>query len=86
MADLFATHDRAKVERELRRLERHCCRRDTFIDALDYSALDLQTQRKIIRLDRHLGEQLIFGHLYLMHLDDMTTLKENLDRTRRVAA
>ena len=78
MADLFSIRDRSTVERELRRLERHCCRRDTFIDTLDFSALDLATRREIMMEDEYLGEQLVFGQLYLMHLDNMIALQQSL--------
>lgn len=78
MADLFSIRDRATVQREPRRLERHSCRSDTFINALDFSALDMPERQAIIRQDECLDEQLDFGRLYLMHLDNMLALKQSL--------
>ena len=78
MPDLFSIHDRDTAAHELRRLERHSCRRDTFIEALDFNALDMPMRQAIIRQDECLGEQLVFGRMYLMHLDDMLALGQSL--------
>ena len=66
--DPFATRDIARAAAILAQLGRHAERREGFIDALDFDALDQQTQREICMKDHHLADQLAFGPIYLHHL------------------
>ncbi|MEP3145478.1 hypothetical protein [Qipengyuania citrea] len=66
--DPFATRDADHAARILTELGRYADQRDRFIDALDFDALDPQTQREICMEDHHLAEQLAFGPIYIHHL------------------
>lgn len=69
--DLFDDRDIARATRKLAALQRHAERRDRFLDALDFDALDPQTQREICMEDHHLAEQISFGPIYLYHLETL---------------
>ena len=66
--DPFSTRDADRATRILAELGRFSDQRDRFIDALDFDALDPQTQREICMEDHHLAEQLAFGPIYIHHL------------------
>lgn len=65
---LFAERDPERAGRKLRALERYAERREGFVDALDFDALDRTTAGRIRHDDEALNETLAFGDLYLDHL------------------
>lgn len=71
MSSLFCERDLCRACDKLTALERFAKRRERFIDALDFDALDLQTQREIEMADEHLNYDLASGYLYIEHLSEM---------------
>jgi len=65
---LFAERDPERAERILQALERYAERRERFIGALDFDALDRSSVERILHDDRTIDETLAFGDLYLQHL------------------
>lgn len=65
---LFAERDPERAERILRALERYAERRERFVHALDFDALDRTTAGRIRHDNETLNETLAFGDLYLDHL------------------
>ena len=86
MADLFTIRDCAQAARKLATLERQADRRDTFVDALDFAALDRLSQARIERADFEARETILFGHLYLIHLAQMEELGATLTHQQPKAA
>jgi hypothetical protein len=78
MSDLFSERDPVRVALQLCSLRRFAERRDRFIDALDYPALDVSTRRAILDDDEKLAERILFGEIYAQHLDDMIALGRRL--------
>lgn len=78
MSDLFSERDPSRVAQQLAVLERFADRRDRFIGAHDFQALDVPTRRAILEKDEQLAETLMFGELYAQHLEDMIALKARL--------
>ena len=65
---LFAEREPSRAATILSDLDRHATRRNAVIDALDFDALDTQTQREICMEDHHIDESLQFGPIYIHHL------------------
>ncbi|RIA46406.1 hypothetical protein DFR49_0947 [Hephaestia caeni] len=65
---LFAERDPERAQRILQALERYAERRECFISALDFDALDRSTAERILHDDTAIDETLAFGDLYLQHL------------------
>ena len=86
MSDLFSERDPVRVAQELCALQRFAERRGRFIDALDWSALDVATRRAIFETDEQLAETLLFGELYAQHLGDMIALEARLALSGQQAA
>ena len=86
MTDLFSERDPLRVAVQLSALERFADRRERFLEHLDFAALDAQTCREVDRIDAHLAETILFGHLYAQHLGDMIVLGTALSCRDRAAA
>jgi hypothetical protein len=71
MSSLFCERDLYRACDKLTALERFAKRRERFLDALDFEALDLQTQREIEMADELVNDDLAFGHLYVEHLAEL---------------
>ncbi len=84
--DPFATRDSDRATRILAELGRYADQRDRFIDALDFDALDLQTQREICMEDHHLAEQLAFGPIYIHHLRTLDAQRAEIAASITLAA
>jgi hypothetical protein len=75
MSSLFCERDIGRACGKLTALERFADRRDQFIDALDFHALDVQTQHEIEMDDEHVADDILSAHLYIAHLAEMIAIR-----------
>ena len=83
---LFDERNPARAAVILANLRRHAERRDRFIDALDFDALDVKTRREICMEDHHLAEQLMFGPVYVHHLRTLEDQRAAIAASIQLAA
>ena len=86
MTDLFSERDPSRAARKLADLERFADRRESFLEQLDFDAIDTQACREVDMADAHLAEQLMFAQLYVQHLSEMDALGQSLSTVRSIAA